>query len=251
MAALAPNRPVLIAYEWDLRRVAEIEPLEENLLASFITRRTPLLLLTTEPQGALLARRRAALLRGRTDGFYDQEGLGFVDLGYQSGGALALARLRTGFGSILDQRRASRPLAAPQLIESLCAASADGPAGCSIDRLGMLVILADEREDVQAWIEQVASSSPDIPVVFAVPAELTPFVEPYLTRPNWSMVAGIEGALALQTTRGVVDDLIGRRADATAIGQATFAILLVIGAIPALWTGWRARRSDGAEPWPH
>ena len=49
----------------------------------------------------------------------------------------------------------------------------------------------------------------------------------------------------------VVDDLIDRRADATAIGQATFAILLVIGAIPALWTGWRARRSDGAEPWPH
>ena len=250
MAALAPNRPVLIAYEWDLRRVAEIEPLEENLLASFITRRTPLLLLTTEPQGALLARRRAALLRGRTDGFYDQEGLGFVDLGYQSGGALALARLRTSFGSILDQRRASRPLAAPQLIESLCATSADGPAGCSFDRLGMLVVLADEREDAQAWIEQVASSSPDIPVIFAVPAELGPFVEPYLTRPNWSMIAGLDGALALQTTRGVVDDWIGRQADATAVGQAAFAILLVIGAIPALWTSWRARRSNGAEPWP-
>jgi uncharacterized membrane protein YqjE len=48
----------------------------------------------------------------------------------------------------------------------------------------------------------------------------------------------------------VVEDWIGRQADATAVGQAAFAILLVIGAIPALWTSWRARRSDGAEPWP-
>lgn len=249
IAALPPEQPVLVAYEWDLRRAAELEPLEENLLASLVTRQTPLLLLTTDPQGALLTRRRSALLRERPDGFYDQDGLGFVDLGFKVGGPLALARLATNFPSVLAQDWAGRDPGQPRLIQRLCQATDGDLAGCSLDRLGMLVVLADESEDVQAWVEQVASTQPDLPVVFAVPAELAPLVGPYLTQPGWSMVAGLDGALALQATRGVYDDWIGRRADATAVGQATFGVLVVAGAIPALWNGWRARRSAGTGPW--
>lgn len=249
IAALAPDQPVLVAYEWDLRRAAELEPLEENLLASLVTRRTPLLLLTTDPQGALLTRRRSALLRERTDGFYDQDGLGFIDLGFKAGGPLALARLATNFPSVLAQDWAGYDPGQPRLIQSLCQAPGGDLSGCSLDRLGMLVVLADEREDVQAWVEQVTSTQPDLAVVFAVPAELAPLVEPYLTRPDWNMVAGLDGVLALQATRGVYDDWIGRRADATAVGQATFGVLVVAGALPALWNSWRARRSAGTGSW--
>jgi hypothetical protein len=189
------------------------------------------------------------LLRERTDGFYDQDGLGFVDLGFKAGGPVALARLANSFPNLLAQDWSGRSAAGMPLFKNLCQGSSQNGAGCTIDRLGMLVILADEAEDVQAWVEQVASTQPDLPVVFAVPAEVAPLVEPYLTRPGWSMVAGLDGARALQASRGVFDDWIGRRADATAVGQVTFGILVVIGAVPALWNGWRARRTERTESW--
>ena len=250
LGALPAGAPVLLAYEWDARRSAELQPLEETLTGQLITRRAPLILMTTDPQGALLARRRAVLLRARGDNFYDQPGLGYVDLGFKPGGAVALARLAQDFPSIFQQDWAGRNLQSEQaVINSMCMSQTGNIADCSLSRVGMLVVLVDDEDDVRLWVEQVASAAPDIPVTFGAPAEIVPLIRPYVTRPNITVLGGLNDALALQTLASTSDDRLGRRADATAVAGAVFGALVLLGMLPALLSGRRARRRGKASVW--
>ena len=248
--AVPARAPVLLAYEWDARRSMELEPLESAVLAALTEQQAPIMLITTDPQGALLSRRRADVLRARNDNFYNQPGLGFVDLGYKPGGVLALGRLASNFGSAFEQDWAGANLQSQtNVIQTMCASPTGAVADCRLDQLGMLVVLVDESEDARVWIEQVASAAPEVPVTFVAPAEAAPLIRPYLTRPNITMVAGLQDAVALQARGGSVDPRLARRADATVAGGAVFGLLLLLGMIPALWSGRRARRMGRANIW--
>jgi hypothetical protein len=63
------------------------------------------------------------------------------------------------------------------------------------------------------------------------------------------LVSGLTGVLALQSATGKADEWIGRQADATAITGALFGVITLLGVLPALWSGWRARRKGKATPW--
>lgn len=250
VAALPAGAPVLVAYEWDARRSAELDPLEDALITRLTAQHTPLLLMTTDPQGALLTRRRAMLLRTQPDNFYRQAGLGFVDLGFKPGGEVALARVAANFGSLFEHDWAGRDLRAePSVLQTMCQSQTGHPEDCAIDRLGMIVVLTDRSDSVRAWIEQVASVRPKLPVVFVTPAELGPAVRPYLTATNAALVTGLRDALALQGLSGTVDDALARRAEATEAGGALFGALVLVGMIPALWSGRRARRQGKGSVW--
>jgi hypothetical protein len=250
IAALVPGAPVLVAYEWDARRAAEMEPLENAVVSRLMARRAPLLLLTTDPQGALLSRRRAALLREQQDNFYDKAGLGFVDLGYKPGGAFALARMSSSFGSVFEQDwTGASLLGQANVIQTMCQSQAANIADCNLDRIGMVIVLADESEDARAWIEQVESRHPTLPLTFVTPTEVAPLVQPYLTGPNVTLAAGLGDAVGLQTFGAQADAGLIRRADANVVGGAAFGILVLLGAIPAIWNGRRARQAGRTGAW--
>jgi len=250
LAALQPGTPVLVAYEWDARRAAEIAPLEEAVLAHLVERRAALMLMTTDPQGALLSRRRANLLKERRDNFYDQIGLGYVDLGFKPGGEVALARMNSALGSLFERDWAGRDLRGePVVMRSMCGSERGASDDCSLDRVGLIVVLADESDDVRAWVEQVASARPQVPMTFVAPAEVVPQIRPYFTHPQMSLVSGIGGAYELQALTGLGDDGLSRRVDATAVGGAAFGLLVLAGMLPALWSGRRARRRGKASVW--
>jgi hypothetical protein len=250
IAALPQSAPVLLAYEWDARRAAEMEALEAAVVAKLTARRIPLLLITTDPQGALLSERRASLLREGRDRFYNQAGLGFVDLGYKPGGALALARLAADFGSVFEQDWTGRNLTGERnVIQAMCQSANGAVSGCSLDRVGMVIVMADESEDARIWMEQVASGHPSLPITFVTPAELAPLIQPYLTRADVAMITGLRDAVGLQEFGGNADERLARRADAGTIGGAVFGLLVLIGMVPAVWSGRRARRRGKANVW--
>jgi mannitol-1-phosphate/altronate dehydrogenase len=154
------------------------------------------------------------------------------------------------FGALFEQDWAGRNLQREQsVIQSMCQTASGRVEECSIDRVGMIVVLADSAGDIRAWVEQVASRRPEIPIVFVTPAEIGPLAQPYLTRANMALITGLRDALALQALGGTVDEALARRTEATEAGGALFGLLLLGGMLPAIWTGRQARRRAKATIW--
>jgi hypothetical protein len=205
-----------------------------------------LIFVSTDPQGTLLATERTVQLASINDNFHDQYGLGYVNLGFKAGGPLALRRFadNAAFGALFAQDASGIDLRANDVtMTSMCG----GPTadGCSWDNVSLLVVMADEANDVRGWFEQVRSEHPGLQTLLLTSAEIGPEVQPYAATANVSLLAGLRDAEAYAQMIGAPSERIGRQLDATALGGALFAAAIVIGGIPALITGRRARRFDG------
>ena len=91
---------------------------------------------------------------------------------------------------------------AMQLLDYAAGLKLDGIQISSLGDFAMIMVLADEAQDVQGWMEQVHRSVPQTPFGFLLPAEATPVVQPYLSQPGIYHLAGKSGALAYQSLRG-------------------------------------------------
>jgi hypothetical protein len=248
--ALAPGTPVLVAYEWDVRRASELRPLEDALFAQLTAKQLALMLMSTDPQGALLTRQRANRLEGGANAFYQTSGGGVVDLGFKPGGAFALARLAGGLGSLFEADGAGRDRTQDaRILQTMCQSATGSIADCNLNRLGMIVVLADESEDARLWIEQVASAGSAVPMTFVTTAEVAPLVLPYMTGPGLSLLGGLPDAVTLQDLASQVSPRLRRIADAATVGAALLGILLLLGVIPAVWSGRRERRRRKVSVW--
>jgi hypothetical protein len=205
----------------------------------------PLIFLSTDPQGALLATERTVHVASLKDNFHDQYGLGYVNLGFKAGGPFALRRFadNAAFGSLFAQDASGIDLRANDVtMTSMCG----GPTAerCSWDNVSLLVVMADDANDVRGWFEQVRSEHPELQTLLLTPAEIGPEVQPYAVTSNVSMLVGLRDAEAYAQAIGSPSERVGRQLDATAVGSALFAAAVVIGGIPAVITGRRARRFD-------
>jgi hypothetical protein len=104
--------------------------------------------------------------------------------------------------------------------------NADGsPRISGVRDLALIVVLADQPQDVQVWMEQVHRVAPEVPIAFLLPQEAEPLAQPYLRLPNVYHVAGQHGALALSASAA--------GADGAAIGRATgllwYAVVVFLG----------------------
>jgi hypothetical protein len=248
---LARQRPVVLAYEWDAQRLGDLRPLEETVIAHLATRRdVPLVFVSTDPQGSLLAAERAGQISQISDNFHDQYGLGYVNLGFKAGGTIALRQFAANesFGALFAQDASGNDLRANDVVmQSMCgAATADG---CSWANVGLLVVIADEVEDVRGWFEQVRSQQPNLPLLLLTTSEIAPQVEPYVATVGTHMLAGAAAAEAYSRARGVQDERLGRQTDAAAVGGALFALLIVVGGPIAVFHGYRTRREAEVEEW--
>jgi hypothetical protein len=248
---LPANRPVVLAYEWDAQRIGDLRPLEDALIGQ-LTARTdvPLVFVSTDPQGALLAGERVAQVRTVADRFHDQYGLGVVNLGFKAGGALAVRRYAPNgaFGDLFARDAYGNDLRGyPITMEWLCGVpTADG---CSWNNVGLLVLMADDVDDVRGWFEQLRSAHPDLQTLVLTPAEIGPQVQPYTSLPNVLSLSGLDAAYAYSAARGLDTERVGRQLDATALGTAIWSIALLIGAVPAIVAGRRARRDAEHDAW--
>ncbi|WP_129672259.1 hypothetical protein [Candidatus Chloroploca sp. Khr17] len=214
---------VLVAYEWAAQRSAELRPLEAAVMQRLIAKRTKLILVSTDLQGTLLS---FDLIEPLREAGYNNEngiplgGRDYVLLGYRPGGDLALRQLaqdlRGQLQSDFDGNDAS---------QSLVANNPDGtPRISTLDDLAMILVLADEAQDVQAWMEQVHRAAPEVPITFLLPNEAQPLAQPYLRLPTVYHLAGQQGAVALQAT-----DADGDSATiAATTGQLSFAVVVFL-----------------------
>ncbi|PDW00845.1 hypothetical protein [Candidatus Chloroploca asiatica] len=214
---------VLVAYEWAAQRSAELRPLEGAVMQRLMANRTKLILVSTDLQGTLLS---FDLIEPLREAGYNNEngiplgGRDYVLLGYRPGGDLALRQLAQDFRGQLQSDFDGNDAS-----QSLVANNPDGtPRISTLDDLAMILVLADEAQDVQAWMEQVHRAAPAVPITFLLPNEAQPLAQPYLRLPKVYHLAGQQGALALLSTDADSDSAT----IAATTGQLSFAVVVFL-----------------------
>jgi len=242
LAGLGPDDVVMVAYEWDAQCSAELRPLEQAITAQLIQKKVKLILVSTDIQGTLLAFDLRGPLRA---GGYNIDpdgkvfgGRDYVLLGYRAGGELALRRIAQDLRAELTS-----DFEGHDATQSLLATTFDGsPRVSTIRDLSMIVVLADQPQDVQVWMEQIHTAAPGVPITFMMPQEAEPQVQPYLRLPNVYHLAGLQGALALNALSGTSDGAtIARTTGQQSLAILSFVILLIGSSIGVAID--RARRS--------
>ncbi|NJN15363.1 MAG: hypothetical protein HC822_03240 [Oscillochloris sp.] len=235
IAGLDAESVVLIAYDWGAQRSTELRAIEQPVIQRLVEQRAKMIILSTDLQGTLLSFDLREPLRaagynvepdGRVFGGRD-----YVLLGYLPGGEIALRSIARDLRSEL-----ANDFIGQDATTGLVANFADGrPRVSGITDLDMILVIADQTQDVQSWMEQVHFAANDVPMVFLLPEEVRPMVQPYLRLPGIYHLAGSNDALAFAAQ--------STNADPTAIAQASgrqtltvlaFIMLLLIGMIASL-----------------
>ncbi|NOK59717.1 MAG: hypothetical protein GFH27_549285n241 [Chloroflexi bacterium AL-W] len=229
LSQLTADDVVLVGYEWDARRISELRPLENAVLGQLIQQQVKFVLVSTDPQGALLSYNlryelASAGYRGAAEDF--------VLLGYKPGGELALRMISQDFRGAFTSDFTGNDVTNSGLVNGLDT----GREITELSDLSMVIVLADEPVDVQGWMEQVRPSVPEMPFAFLLPAETAPIIQPYTQEDNIFYLAGKRGALAYESLSDLSDERaaqVARESGQLRLGLLVFVVLFVIGAIVA------------------
>lgn len=240
IASLGENDVVLIGYEWDARRVGELRPLERAVIGQLIAQNVKLVLVSTDPQGTLL---QFDLLDALREAGYRQQGEGYLLLGYKPGGEIALRTLGRDFQTVLRRDYRGDDATGSALIAGIDT----GRPIASLNDLSLIIVLADDTPDVQGWMEQVypQAQTGDRPVslVFLLPEEAAPIVQPYMRQPGVAAIAGQRGALAYTAlTQGSNMPGVAETATQQRLTILLFVVVLVSGLVISGIDAARRRR---------
>lgn len=223
---LSSDDIVLLAYEWDAQRSGELVPLERTIAQHLIERDVRLVLVSTDPQGTLLS---FDLRNALQAGGYEGKGIDYVLLGYRPGGELALRNMAQSFERELRSDFNGQDATTSALATDL---ESGEPRLRTLDDLALIVVMADQPHDVQAWMEQIHTSAPTVPLAFLLPSETVPVVRPYLRVPGVQYLAGKQGALAyeaLSSEDNTVQAAILQASTQQHFATLAFIALVVIG----------------------
>ncbi len=184
------DRPVLVVYDWDAGRSAEMSIMSQAVMQHIMWRHLSFVTVSTVPQGPGFAQEVTDALK--TEPGYEYEyGTDYLVLGYLPGSEAALRTLVGNFKALLPLDYInSRPVDSYQLTA--------GGALNKVEDFALIVDLAGTEAEMRNWIEQVASRT-NVPVVAAIPQGLEPLARPYLQVPGaglQAVVSGTTGAYA-------------------------------------------------------
>jgi hypothetical protein len=234
--AAPTGQPVLLVYDWDASRSAEMSLLAQAVTHHIMSRHLPFVTVSTVPQGPGFAQQVTEALASDPAANYGYRyGEEYLVLGYLPGNEAALSALTT------DIRRAM-PLDYVQgrTLDSF-GLMQDGRLN-SIQDFSTIVLLASSESDMLAWIEQVAART-DVPIVAAVPQSLEPLAAPFVGVPASGLDAVVSGSTgAYQYARqlelngrgtgplgGRVD--LNTRLNAQSVAQILVALAIVGGLV--------------------
>jgi hypothetical protein len=235
--ALPPERPVLVAFEYDASTAPEIETGATVLLEHLARRGITTVFISSQPNGTMLG-----------DGLrLENEKLGTAmpplaaDLGYVAGGAGGLRRLGGELSSVIQNPGLDWTAAPLSSIHS-------------VSDFSMILLFAASPQSVRDWVEQVHTAAPDTPIVAMISASSDALVFPYTQGSNPAirgLVTGYAGAQAYRV-HFLPDTLKAEGVAAMrwqAFGSGTLALLLTLsaGIIGSLVLGFirRDRKAAG------
>jgi hypothetical protein len=186
------DKPVLVVYDWDASRSAEMYSLSYAVTHHLMSRRLRFVTISTVPQGPGFAQEVTRSVAQDSKANYGYTyGSDYLVLGYLPGSEAALRSLTGNFSGILplDYANNSR-IDSYQIVRS--------GAMKSLDDFGLIIDLASDESALRNWIEQVATRT-RVPLVAAVPQGLAPLARPYRNIEGVGLKAVVSGQVgALQ-----------------------------------------------------
>ncbi|HBW53121.1 MAG TPA: hypothetical protein DEF47_24830 [Herpetosiphon sp.] len=253
---LNPESRVLIAYEGDLRHNAELGPLEHAISQHLIERKVPMLLLSTDTEGSLLASQRAAqfpVIDANTG--YTGEGAEYLNLGWVKGNELGIAQLGSNLRGAIANLLLNREGADVNLLRIMSKLNSnnqlDRPRITTTKDLDLLIVVADEPGDVQRWMEQFWAREPALPVAILTTNEVLPQIQPYVD-------VNVNGTpAAIYTAAGLVGEqqYMALRSNNTntntngpitalSLGMITTVVVVLVGGLLQLQRRIRGKRNS-------
>jgi hypothetical protein len=179
---VASGKPVLIAYDWDAGRTAEMTALSQAVTHHVMMRHLPFVTISTVPQGPGFAQMITDDAKGE---FGYQYGRDYLVLGYLPGNEAALRSLTSDFVNALPRDYVNAlPAETYGLLQS-------GKV-TSLRDFGLVIDLASDETALRNWVEQISSRT-GIPVIAAVPQGLEPLARPYRRVPGAGLDAVLSG----------------------------------------------------------
>jgi len=235
--ALPPERPVLVALEYDAFSAPEIESGATVLLEHLARRGIRTVFISSQPNGTMLG-----------EGLQNEnEKMGLTmpqriaDFGYVPGGAGGLRRLGGELSAVIHNPAldwTKDPLSSIHTVADF----------------SMILLFAASPQSVRDWVEQVHTASPGTPIVAMISASSDALVFPYTQGSNPSirgLVTGFAGAQAYRV-HFLPDTLQAEGVAAMrwqAFGSGTLALLLTLfaGIVGSLVLGFvrRDRKAAG------
>jgi hypothetical protein len=244
--ALAANTTVLVAFDYDPGFSGEMEASAAAVLSHLIEKRVPLLFVSTNPLGPVLAERLAkqqveelnGQLLANTSPYTTSL---FTNLGYIPGGIAGLRAFSETPAKIFPRALDNQEVWA----------TAPLTTGATLSGFTLALVITDNPDTARAWIEQAGPVLEPAPLLMVLSAQAEPIIRPYYDSGQvQGMVAGLAGGAAYENKRGR-DGLASEYWDAFSLSLLVATILILIGGLVNAGLASMARNKRKGEEQPY
>jgi len=235
--ALPSNVPVLLIFDYEAAQAGELEAAAAPLVDHMLTLKAPRLsLISSTPIGAGMAER---FMENTQAGHNYQRGQQYTNLGYLPGGSagvLAFSEnpMLTKPHSIDGQNVWETPVL--QDVRQL-------------SNFAVIILLTNDVETARIWIEQTEIARGETGFLVVSSAQSGPMILPYVQSGQVEgMVTGLDGSAPIEEhVNSGRPGMVRRYWDAYGFGLLTAAVMISVGSLWSLISGWRARRKEQGE----
>lgn len=213
------ERPVLLAVDYQPGVSGEMDAVTGAVLKHLIGKKAKLILVTTQPLGAMQAER---LIRqfSRETGVQYLPGQDYINLGYIPGGQAGL------LGFISDPRRTMPFSIAGDFVWQLPFFQVIQ----DITDLSLIVVATENTDTARFWIEQLTAYPMNSPLLMAASAQAEPVIAPYyLASPPQvqGILSGLAGAAAYESVTLYPGDAMKNFSPFSVSGLLAVVIILI------------------------
>jgi hypothetical protein len=234
---LPANAPVLLVFDYEAALAGELEASAAPLVDLMLTLKAPRLsLLASTPTGSGLAERFMRILQ--TDREYERD-KNFTNLGYLPGGAAGVLAFS---GDPLTTKPLTTTGANARTTEVLQGVE-------KLSNFNAIILLTDNVGTARIWIEQTESERGETPLLVISSAQSGPMILPYYQSGQVAgMVTGLDGSAPIeQWSNSGRPGIVRRYWDAYGFGLLTAVVMITLGSLWSLISGWQARRKEQGE----
>lgn len=229
ISTLADQKPSLIAFDYQPGMSGEMHAVSAALIHHLILKGSKLTLISTLPTGPAIGEYFIQNIQSEHNYIRGED---YINLGFIPGGASGLFAFSQTPQLIIQQSLdGGNPWDSNLLLDI-----------DSLSDFSVIVVITDNAEIAQTWVEQVQPRIGETPLIMAVSAQVEPVVRPYATKGSGGQVAGIvsgiSGGAAYELVIGKAN--LGREYwDAFSFGLIIILLVIIIGGAVNLYRYYR------------